>query len=278
MESSPSPDLFGDIAVDPVAPAAAWLGGKRNLARRLVRLIDSERPRLYAEPFIGMGGVFLRRRIKARVEVINDRSRDVANFFRILQRHYVPFVEMLRWQLSTRTDFERLMATNPDAQTDLERAARFLYLQAVGYGGKVTSRAFGVDPIASSAFNLLTIVPRLEALHARLASVTVECLGYGEFIDRYDRPETLFYCDPPYWGGEEDYGKGLFAREDFATLASQLQGIKGRFILSINDRPEIRELFAWASFEEVEVIYGIGPDKGHMAKELIIRGTLREPS
>lgn len=272
MESSPSPDLFGDIAVDPVAPAAAWLGGKRNLSRALVRLIDSERPRLYAEPFVGMGGVFLRRRIKAPVEVINDRSRDVANFFRILQRHYVPFVEMLRWQLTTRADFDRLMATDPDTQTDLERAARFLYLQTCTFGGKVAGRSFGVDYAQGAAFNLLSIVPRLEALHARLASVTVECLGYGEFIARYDRPETLFYCDPPYWGGEDDYGKGMFARDDFAALASQLQAIRGRFILSINDRPEIRELFAFASFEEVEVIYGIGPDKGHTAKELIIRG------
>lgn len=57
-----------------------------------------------------------------------------------------------------------------------------------------------------------------------------------------------------------------------AAKLRKLQAIKGRFILSINDRPEIRELFAWASFEEVEVIYGIGPDKGHVAKELVIRG------
>lgn len=160
MESSPSPDLFGDIAVDPVAPAAAWLGGKRNLSRTLVGLIDSERP-------------------------------------------------------------------------------------------------------------------RLEALHARLAGVTVECLGYGDFIARYDRPETLFYCDPPYWGGENDYGKGMFARDDFAALAAQLQAIKGRFILSINDRPEIRELFAFARFEEVEVTYTIGPDNSQAAKELIITSPVR---
>ena len=42
------------------------------------------------QAFIGMGGVFLRRPWRAKAEVINDKSRDVTNLFRILQRHFVP--------------------------------------------------------------------------------------------------------------------------------------------------------------------------------------------
>jgi DNA adenine methylase len=34
--------------------------------------------------------------------VINDWSEDVATFFRILQRHYVAFMDMLRWQVTSR--------------------------------------------------------------------------------------------------------------------------------------------------------------------------------
>lgn len=90
-----------------------------------------------------MGGVFLRRPNRARVEVINDWSRDVATFFRVLQRHYVAFLEMMKFQLTTRSEFERLSKTDPDTLTDLERAARFLYLQRVAYGGKVDGRTSG---------------------------------------------------------------------------------------------------------------------------------------
>ncbi len=268
--SNPVSDLFGDIPVAPVDPAVAWLGGKKNLAKRLVRRIDSARARRYAEPFVGMGGVFLRRRYRAKVEIINDWSADVATFFRILQRHYVPFVEMMRWQLTTRADFERLSKTDPDTLTDLERAARFLFLQTCAFGGKVSGRSFGVDLHQGGAFNLLSIVPRLEAVHARLAGVTIERLPFDRFIERYDTPETLFYLDPPYWGGETDYGKGMFERADFARLAEQLAGIEGRFILSINDRPEIRELFGRFEIERVDVTYSIGPDNGQVAGELII--------
>jgi DNA adenine methylase len=268
MESSP--DLFGDVSVEPAQPVAAYLGGKKNLARRLVPLIDGARARLYAEPFVGMGGIFLRRRIRSPVEVINDYSRDVATFFRILQRHYPQFIEVLRFQLTTRAEFERLSATDPDTLTDLERAARFLYLQSCAFAGKVSGRSFGVDLYQGGAFNLLSIVPRLEAVHARLAKVTIERLSYETFIARYDTAETLFYLDPPYWGGETDYGKDLFARADFAALADQLARIEGRFILSINDVPEIRELFAWADIMPVDVTYSVG-ENGQTAKELIIR-------
>lgn len=78
-------------------PVAPWLGGKRNLAKRITTIIDATPHSVYAEPFVGMGGVFFRRRLQPKVEVINDLSRDVANLFRILQRHYPQFLETIRF-------------------------------------------------------------------------------------------------------------------------------------------------------------------------------------
>ncbi len=136
----------------PVSPAAPYVGGKRILAPEVIKRINAVAHNTYAEPFVGMGGVFFRRTQCPRAEVINDLNGDVANFFRILQRHYVHFMEMLRFQLTSRREFERLIATDPDTLTDLERAARFLYLQKAAFGGKVVGRAFGVDPAASARF------------------------------------------------------------------------------------------------------------------------------
>ncbi|MBW6495803.1 MAG: DNA adenine methylase, partial [Burkholderiaceae bacterium] len=90
--------------VDPVAPVAPWLGGKRNLARRICARLDATPCSTYAEPFVGMGGIFLRRQARPRAEVINDRGRDVANLFRIMQRHYPQFLDTLRFQLTTRAE------------------------------------------------------------------------------------------------------------------------------------------------------------------------------
>ncbi|MDR5654788.1 DNA adenine methylase [Ruixingdingia sedimenti] len=245
------------IPITPTAPAAPWLGGKRNLAKRICGLIDATPHTTYAEPFVGMGGIFLRRAMRPRAEVINDRSRDIANLFRILQRHYIQFLDVLRFGLTTRAEFERLVAVPPDTLTDLERAARFLYLQRTAFGGKVSGRNFGVDKTRPGRFNLTTLEPMLEDLHTRLAGVVIECLDWAEFIPRYDADGTLFYLDPPYWGCEDDYGRAMFARADFARMAELLGGIRGRFLLSLNDLPEVRATFAAFHLTEVRTTYTV---------------------
>lgn len=246
----------------PTQPVAPYLGGKRNLAKRICAIIDATPCGTYAEPFVGMGGIFLRRTTRAQAEVINDRGRDVANLFRILQRHYPQFLDHLRFQLTTRVEFERLTATDPGTLTDLERAARFLYLQRTAFGGKPSGRNFGVATERPARFNLTTLEPMLEDLHTRLAGVVIECLDWADFIPRYDRKGTLFYLDPPYWGNEGDYGPGLFARDDFARMADTLRGIKGRFILSINDTAGVRETFAGFAMADVKTTYTIGTLSG----------------
>ncbi len=102
--------------------------------------------------------------------------------------------------------------------------------------------------------------------------MVIESLGWEAFIDRYDRPQTLFYLDPPYWGSEDDYVRGLFPRSEFEKLAERLRQMRGRFILSINDVPEIRAIFAGFDMEEVRLDYRVAGGKGVPARELVVRG------
>lgn len=255
------------IAVNPVRPVAPYVGRKRALARRLSDRITTIPHGLYAEPFVGMGGVFFRRNARSRAEVINDISTDVVTLFRILQRHYQSFLEELKWRLSSRAEFERLMATDPDTLTDLERAARFLYLQRSAFGGKVVGRNFGVT-YGPSRFDLTRLVPMLEDVHERLSNVVIERLPYPDFIRRYDRPGTLFYLDPPYHGSEGYYGPH-FSAADYEALRGLLAACEARWIMSINDTPEIRRIFAGFPTEEARLTYTLGSE--HLsAAELII--------
>ena len=260
--------------VRPVAPAAGYIGGKRNLARRIVSLLGSIPHDSYAEPFVGMGGIFLRRPERPAAEAINDVSGDIATFFRVLQEHYPYFIDMLRWRVASRAEFERLRAIPGERLTDLQRAARFLYLQRLAFGGKVNGRHFGVDKAQGARFNVAKLEPLLADIHERLQGVVIEQLGYGEFIRRYDRAGALFYLDPPYWGCETDYGQDVFGRADFTALADQLAGIKGAFVLSINDTPGAREVFGRFEMIEVPVTYTVGAGAAKKAGELIISNRL----
>lgn len=258
--------------VQPVTPVAPYIGGKIRLAKTIIEIINDTEHNGYAEVFGGMGGVFFRRDLKPKTEVINDINNEVINLFRILQRHYPQFMDTLKYQLTSRSEFERLKKTNPETLTDLERAARFLFMQKTSFGGKVTGQNFGVSNERGARFNLSTVGPILDEAYERLQGVNIECLSWDKLIDKYDRKGMLFYLDPPYWDCEDDYGKNVFSKDDFKAIAKRLKTIRGTFILSINDVPEIRDLFSDFNFKEVSLNYSIGSGKGTKAKELIISG------
>jgi DNA adenine methylase len=114
--------------------------------------------------------------------------------------------------------------------------------------------------------------PILEELHERLVGVTVECLPWQQLIARYDKPQTLFFLDPPYYGVENDYGAGLFRREEYAELAAVLEALQGRFIMTLNDVPAVRQTFAGFRMEPVALTYTVARKAGPKAaaRELII--------
>ena len=132
-----------------------------------------------------------------------------------------------------------MRATPPDVLTDIQRAARFLYLQRLSIRGSPTSSGFavGAKSIGVPGSNPDHLNPdllrrRLRAVARRLNRVTIEGLDWAECIRRYDRETALFYLDPPYPGSEAIYGSNLFSSADFETMARILASLKGRFILS----------------------------------------------
>jgi DNA adenine methylase len=271
MPTDPKPDQLSTLeTIRPVVPVAPYIGGKHRLAKRIAAKLRDIPHSVYVEPFVGMGGVFFRRPFRVPCEVVNDISGDVVTLFRILQRHYPQFLEVLRFQLTSRKEFERLLKTDPNTLTDLERAARFLYIQRITFAGKIKGRTFGVSLTRGARFDLSRVVPLLEDVHERLSGVIIEQLTYLECIARYDRPGTLFYLDPPYWNCETYYGDGVFEPQDFDRLASQLADIKGRFLMSINDAPEIRQAFHAFKIEEVDVTYSANRTGSKQVKELLI--------
>ena len=256
-------------------PPAPWLGGKSRLADRIVDLIEGIDHDLYLEPFIGMGGVFFRRRRSVKCEVMNDFNGEVANLFRQLRRHHNVVLDEARFLLGSREEFERFKAQRPDLMTEIERAVRFLYLQHQAFGGKPSGQNFGVDRERGSRFSIEKIEINIERIRKRLSSVIIENLDFIEVIDRYDGGRALVYLDPPYYGGEGDYGKSLFSRSRFVDLAARLSRLAGTFILSINDVPAVREIFSDFAMLEVQTKYTIQGGEAKNVGELLISNSER---
>lgn len=251
------------------SPLSGWLGGKFYLSKRIAAMLPEHT--CYCEPFAGAAWVLFRKP-ESKSEVLNDINREIVTFYRVIQHHLEEFIRYFKWVLISRDEFERLKLVRPDTLTDIQRAARFYYLKHMAFGGRMDEHpAFGYAAVRGPKLNLLRIEEELSAAHLRLARVYLECLPYHEILKRYDKPGTIFYLDPPYWDCENYYGKGIFCKEDFTILAELLGKIQGKFILSLNDKPEVREIFSGYKIEEVKVNYTCSNGKNMKAGELLFR-------
>jgi DNA adenine methylase len=236
-------------ATDMIGPLA-YIGGKRRIARQLVALLPAHTT--YVEPFAGGAQVFFHKP-RSRVEVLNDLDHEIVNFLRVCQRHPQELSRLLRWQPASRRLFEWHGDQAPGVLTDVERAARFFYLQKNTWGGKRRRQNFHFAVTKPPSHQPATLARRLTATADRLSDVQIEALPYQHVLAQYDRPTTVFYCDPPYVG--VDLYAHNFSDAQFIELAEHLRRLKGRFLLSMNDCPKARNWFTGFSHTEIAFTY-----------------------
>lgn len=231
-------------------PIIPWMGGKRRLADRLIPLFPAHE--CYVEVFAGGAALYFMRPQPAPVEVLNDLNGDLVNLYRVVQNHLEEFVRQFKWALSSRQIFEWQKIARPETLTDIQRAARFFYLQQHAFGGKVSGQTFGTAT-TGPAINLLRIEENLSAAWQRLAGTYVENLSWLDCAQRYDRGHTFFYMDPPYW---QTAGYGVdFPFEQYEQMAEFMRACKGKVMVSINDHPDIRAAFKGFHFEQLDIRY-----------------------
>jgi DNA adenine methylase len=253
------------------------VGGKNRLAKTIIALFPEHK--CFVEPFAGGAQVFFHKPI-SRVEVLNDLDGELINFFRVCQAHAEELVRCLRYHLASRRWFELLKKTDPAMLTDIQRAVRFFYIRKTSFGGRVLKPTFGYGVTGRARFQPSRIPSIIAMAHQRLQDVQIECLSYQKILKKYDGSETLFYLDPPYW--DLPYYNHNFTETDFVEFAALLSGLKGKFILSLNDTPEVRKLFRAFRITSVELSYSCARHSRRRRSELLITNftpkTLNSPS
>ncbi len=176
-------------------PIIPWMGGKRRLAKHLLPMFPEHS--CYVELFAGGAALFFLRAEPAKVEVLNDLNGQLINLYRVVQHHFDEFVRQFEWTLTSREVFLRLQSIAPESMTDIQRAARFFFLQHNAFGGKPIDQHFGTAT-TGRAWNAGQIADKLQAAKKRLDGVYIENESWERCFKRYDREHTFFYCDPPY--------------------------------------------------------------------------------
>lgn len=245
----------------------SYIGGKSKLSKQITGMIPAHKT--YCEVFSGALWVFFKK-VQSPYEIINDRDSDLISFYRVLQNHLEEFLKQFKWLLVSHEwwdDWTRQL--NAGGLTDVQRAARYYYIQRLCFGGRVKGRTWGRAMDHAPRINLFRLEEEMSMVHLRLSRVVIENMDWKDFVLKHDRETTFFYLDPPYFKCPF-YVHNLYKKEDYQYIADVLLKLKGKFILSINDVPEMVDCFSKFKIKRVSVGYSSGT-KRTTGKELIIR-------
>ena len=241
-----------------------WIGGKKLLREAIVQRFPVKFGR-YIEVCGGAGWVLFSRNKHAALEVYNDANGDLVNLFRCIKYHCNELQRELSYMLNSRELFEGFKAQcYIKGMTDIQRAARFFMLIKTSYGSDI--RSFGCVKK-----DIGIMIKYLDSIQERLLQVVIENKSYQDIIKVYDKPDALFYIDPPYYGTEKYYSEA-FTVEDHIQLCNMLNEVKGKFVLSYNDCEYIRKLYSKFFIEQISRNHNLaGRYKTSKYNELIIK-------
>jgi DNA adenine methylase len=250
-------------------PLVSWAGGKRRLLKYLLPLIPPHTG--YVEAF-GGGGAMLFAKDPSPVEVFNDINGELINLMRQVKYHPQEMLLELTLTPNSRELF-KLFLGNPGL-TEIQRAARFLMINRWSFGGM--SRNYGTSKTsAGSAGNLRKtgVLANISDVCQRLDRVNIENEDWRKLISRYDAEKTFFFFDPPYTEcGTTSYEP--WNADTMQEFRNALRLLKGRWLLTVNDSPSIREIFQGLHIRPVARPNGIerraGKIKNPIYHELII--------
>ena len=222
---------------DSINSFMAWVGGKKALRDEVLARFPRNYKR-YIEVFGGAGWVLFHKPPGNDFEVFNDFNGNLVNLYRCVREQPEALRDELRYMLNSRLDFEYMkqMLHSKAVLPDVRRAAYYYALIRYSYAAGTSS--FGGQPHA-----MWNNFPLIESAAGRLQKVVIENKDCVKLIRQYDRPESFFYCDPPYYNADQYYEAVSEDGFDHAGLVDALLGIKGKFLLSYNDCPEIRALY-----------------------------------
>jgi len=215
-----------------------YFGGKSRVAGQLAEMIPPHA--IYVEPFAGAAWVFFAKP-PSRTEVLNDRDPELINFWRMVRTHPDELLRQFEFIMPSRAEFRRLRDADLSLMTEPQRAARYYYLQKLSFSGMTRSRSFRCGKARQVNLGLSQLRANINAVSERLGRTLVTEIDACECIQRFDSPDTFFFIDPPYWG-LRGYAVA-WTDDDFRRLRDTLRGLRGKFMLTLNNTPEVRELF-----------------------------------
>lgn len=217
-------------------PPFAYYGGKTRMANNIISLIPTD-AKAYVEPFAGSLAVLLGKEPHG-IEVVNDLDARLVAFWRTVRDR----PSEIRWQLAatpySRDEFNHALETIDTEAGEIEFARKvFVILRQSRKRSTsaVPGNFRGSGDSRGPANTFTASVNTLPDVAERLRGVVIENMDALALIDRWDKPDTAMYLDPPYVGETRtarDYTIENAGTEFHETLVDRIAASEARIVIS----------------------------------------------
>jgi len=216
-----------------------WYGGKQKLSKQIISMFPEHKR--YVEVFMGSGAVFFNKP-KANENILNDFNGNLVNLFSTVRDNYEALAEKCYWTLNSREEYKKFYKLHQNGYQgidDVTRAMMYLFLVRSSFNAQIDT---DFSEANTTTFNLL-LLSRLKLAREKLDKVVIDNMSFEKVIEKYDKPETLMFLDPPYYVTSEEVGANYYEfvfkteQHDFLKLA--LKNCKCNWYVTYDDRKEI---------------------------------------
>jgi DNA adenine methylase len=218
-----------------VKPLVSYYGGKQRIASKILPYFPKHT--IYVEPFCGGAALLFNKPIVDVInkseyrECINDINNHLITLYKMAKLQKDELIKMIESTPYSQSEWFRAKSILKNGASDLE-IAWATYIQCNCSFAAQMGGAWAISKSSENcAYTWYNCKQRLKEQIDRLEKVHISCEDALKCIDRWDSPETLFYCDPPYPSTDQGHYEG-YTQTDFETLLNKLSTIKGSFVLS----------------------------------------------
>ena len=261
-------------------PFLKWAGGKSQLLYEIMKHVPL-RYNQYVEPFVGGGAMFFA--LKPNKAILSDSNSELINTYKEVRDNVEELIKLLSTYVNDKAFFLERRSKNPMELSEIERAARFLYLNKTCYSGlyRVNSKNEFNVPFGDYKNPNICDKGNLKLASRALQGVDLQATYWQNVFNSELVSEGDFvYLDPPYLPVAENsfvaYSKKGFGLEDHEQLANAFDTLSERgakIILSNSDIPWCRDRYSGYKIIEVAARRSInsnGKGRGKVG-ELLIR-------
>lgn len=243
-----------------VEPILKWAGGKRQLLGELLPLVPDYKGK-YIEPFLGGGALFFA--LSPDNAILADCNKELIALYKTVVRKAEQVIEELKQYKNTEEEYYRIRSLDWKAMTDVEAAARMIFLNKTGYNGLYRVNREGGFNVPYGKKETVNFCNEEQIRRAAqvLKKKKVFCGDYKKILTKYAEPGDFIFLDPPYFqfAGKETflrYTSDRFYEPDQEELAEFVNDLfdKGCDIMITNsNHPRIYDLYSRFNIKVVPV-------------------------